>query len=705
MVGIKVPGNFPEREYGHCILGNGIDLLYVDWSGAMSFKDQINGIFGYWYKLDRKSSLVGDPLPLFRVKYCLVSESGPVEIATSRQNFDPKIAVLTSSITATPFKFDVRSFLTQTHLFILEFKFEKFPENGEICFALDDNRITYTRKIIDSLSHPVKYSTNGKKIIAEFQQTGPCGFTGIAVMDVVVDEGETEISKETRNFPYLTSGVFIRVKHLKDGSTIYCIVCAMDNKDSQDYKEKVFETIEDFREKTFHKVYTSHTAFWKNYIEKSEVNIAQDIDYLYYLSLYLLKAVQFPTGAMIPSSVFPNNHGCLVYWDALFDMVGLLKNNRFSEARKIAEFWLMGLEKARENAKLLGFDGAYYGWATDFYGCDHRALNTNQVHFNGDISLCCWKFFEYTGNTEYLRKIFPVMKETIDFLISGYVENSDGVMRVKSCESLDESSYERVADTWTTSLIIKGIENIIKAANILGERIPLDTYQKIHDGLSAGLERNCKNGILFSNGNYGSLNAGSILSLIVLDEIKKVDYMKTFKRFVRDTREQLGLGWGHSSRMRCLIFPWVEFMSTIFLSRQANPDALQHIKKAIRATNSFGGFAEYIWIHRLISRQWYVSAHGTFLWAVADMLLNSDSDKIILFAGFPVDLIKEGMGFKNFVIQDSVFVSCTARKKEVSVDIFNQGEKQLRKILFFRDNKVQLNIKPGEEKHLTLKIS
>ncbi|MCM8764915.1 MAG: hypothetical protein NC830_06130, partial [Candidatus Omnitrophica bacterium] len=59
---IKVPGNFPEREYSHCLLGNGVDLLYVDWSGAMSFKDQINGIFGYWYKLDRKGSVSWDPL-------------------------------------------------------------------------------------------------------------------------------------------------------------------------------------------------------------------------------------------------------------------------------------------------------------------------------------------------------------------------------------------------------------------------------------------------------------------------------------------------------------------------------------------------------------------------------------------------------------------------------------------------------------------
>lgn len=705
MAGIKVPGNFPEREYGHCVLGNGVDLLYVDWSGSMSFKDQINGIFGYWYKLDRKNSPYGDPVPLLRVKYCLVSGAGPVEIATSTQDFDPSTAVLSSSITAEPFRFIVKSFLTQNHLFVLEFKFQEFPEDGEICFALDDNRITYTRKYVDRLSNPVRYSTNGKRIIAEYQQTGTCKFSGIGVMDVITtDKGETEISNQGRNFPYLASNIFIRLKGLKNGSTVYCVTCVMDDMDSQDYREKVFQTVEEFRKKTYKEIFKNHTTFWQNYMNKSEVNISHDIDYLYKTSMYLLKAVQFPTGAIIPSSVFPNNHGCLVYWDAFFDEMGFLRNNKFTEAKKIAEFWLLGLEKARKNAKSLGFQGAYYGWATDFYGYDQRALSTNQVHFNGDISLCCWKYFQYTGDIEYLKRAFPVIKETIDFLISGYIEENNGVMQVKPCESLDESPYNRTSDTWTSCVIIKGIESIINAADILGEKIELETYKKIHKGLTSAIERNCKDGILFSHKDFGSLNTGSILSLIMLDGIKNADYMKTFNRYVDDTQEQIGLGWGHSSRMRCLIFPWAELIAAVFLSKQENPDAYYHIDRAIKATNSFGGIAEYIWIHGLISRQWYVSAHGTFLWAIAEMLAYSDFEKIVLFSGLPDDLIKDGVSFKNISIQGNALVSCRVKKDEISVSIINQGDKELKKYLYFRGNKVQINLQPDEEKNFTLRI-
>ncbi|MCM8764916.1 MAG: hypothetical protein NC830_06135, partial [Candidatus Omnitrophica bacterium] len=642
---------------------------------------------------------------LFRVKYCFVAESGPVEIANSRQNFDPSTAVLTSSIDAEPFKFNVRSFLTKKHLFVLEFNFQKFPENGEICFALDDNRITYTGKHVNNLSHPMRYSKVGNKLVASFKQAGETGFNGVVVMDVIAqDDVKMEFSNERKKFPYLASGLFLNVKGLKNGSVVYCITCAMDNRDSQDYKKEVFEIIEEFKRKTFKEIYESHIAFWRDYMEKSFISISPDIDFIYYLSLYLLKAVQFPTGAIIPSPVFPNNHGCLVYWDAMFDQMGLLKNNRISEAKKIAKFWLYGLEKAKKNAMSLGFKGAYYGWATDFYGHDHAALSTNQVHFNGDIALCCWKYFEYTGDTQYLKKIFPVMKETIDFLISAYIEDCDGVMRVKSCRSLDESSYDRTGDTWTAAVIIKGIENIIRSANIIGEKIKLETYERIHKRLIEGLEKNCKNGILFSHSNYGRLNVGSILTLTVLDQINGVDYARTFKRFVRDTREKLGSGWGHSSRMRCLIFPWVEMISAIFLAEQCDSNALKHIKKAIRATNSFGGFAEYIWMHGLISRQWYVSAHGTFLWAISEMLAYSDNQRIVLFPGFPDNIIRDGVSFENIVATGNVFISCRVENNRLLTSIVNRADKEVKREVFFREHKITISLCPGKREDFKLKI-
>ncbi|OQB75546.1 MAG: hypothetical protein BWX89_00019 [candidate division TA06 bacterium ADurb.Bin131] len=200
------------------------------------------------------------------------------------------------------------------------------------------------------------------------------------------------------------------------------------------------------------------------------------------------------------------------------------------------------------------------------------------------------------------------------------------------------------------------------------------------------------------------MNTGSILALIMLDGIKNVDYGKTFNRYVDDTQEQIGLGWGHSSRMRCLIFPWAEMIAAVFLSKQGNPDAYHHIDRAIKATNSFGGIAEYIWIHGLISRQWYVSAHGTFLWAIAEMLAYSDSEKIVLFSGFPDDLIKDGVSFKNIAIQDNALVSCRVKKNEIFVSIINQGDKELKKFLYFRGNKVQINLRPDEEKNFTLRV-
>ncbi|MCM8759533.1 MAG: hypothetical protein NC906_07185, partial [Candidatus Omnitrophica bacterium] len=692
----------------YCIVGNGVDLLYIDWSGAMSFKDQVNGNFAYWYKLDRKSAQKSDPLPILRVKYYLISPWGPIEIDDSKQSFDPQTGVLTSAISAQPFLFTLKSFLTEQHLLILEFIFHKFPDDGSICFALDDNRITYTRKFVETLSQPIRYSIENEMIKVEFSHSGSYPFKGIGLLDVVAP-GDAAVKlfdkkneKNTPQFPYLASNTLLQVKNIKNGGRLYCLACVVDNIDTPTYKSAAFESIRNFKKQKYQQIYELNASKWRKITNLSKIKISREIDYLYKLSVYLLKAVQFKTGAIIPSALFPNNHGCLVYWDALFDQIGLLRTNHIEEARKITEFWLLGLEKARENARKLGADGAYYGWATDFYGYDPDALKVNQIHFNGDIALSCWKYYEYTKDTKTLMKVFPVMKETIDFLISYWAEKFESGIRVKSCESLDESSYERISDTWTTALIVKGIDHILCAADILGYSVDKQFYETMRSGLMKGLEMNVKNGILFSHGNFGDLNIGSILSLIILDKVNGVDKMKTFKRFVRDVKEKSGLGWGHSSRMRCRIFPWAEFIAAIFLARNKNPLAQNFLENAIKATNSFGGFAEYIWLHKLISRNWYVSAHGTFLWAITEMLISSQQDTISLFPGFKNNAIKENLSFHNILIEGNIYASSQIKNGKINFSLYNANDFAIIKLIQFRRNILQVEIRPKRKLILTL---
>ncbi len=708
VINIKVPGYFQNREYSYCVLGNGVDLLYLDWSGAMSFKDQINGNFAYWYKLDRKTFQKSDPLPLLRAKYHLISPAGPVEIAGSKQSFDPETGVLTTLISAEPFEFKLRSLLTNNHLFVLEFNFRKFPEGGSVLFALDDNRITYTRKLIDQLSEPVRYSIENSMIKADYRNSGHAPFQGIGLMDVlapacaVVKPFDTLFDKNAPVFPYLAGNVFIQIKNLKKGDALCCVSCLVDSMDSSDFEKVAFDTVRKFKKQGFQKIYTSHRELWKKYSKVSQIHISNDTDYIYRLSKYLLKAVQFKTGAIIPSAVFPNNHGCLVYWDALFDQIGLLRTNHIEEAKKITEFWLYGLEKARENAGKFGAKGAYYGWNLDFYGHDPEALKVNQIHLNGDIALSCWNYYEYTGDMKFLKNVFPVMKETIDFLIYGWIENYEKGIRVKSCASLDESSFERVSDTWTTALIIKGIENIVRAADILGKNIDTGFYRDVRNGLMKTLENNVKDGILFSHSGFGNLNVGTILALIILEKLNGVDKMRTFKKFVNDVKEQSGLGWGHSSRMRCMIFPWAELIASIFLARNKNPLAQKYIENATGATNSFGGIAEYIWLHNLISRNWFVTAHGTFLWAITEMLVCSNGENIVLFPGVRQENIRENLSFKNILIEGNILASCNVKKDKLHLSLYNGNDFVVKRTVCFQNEKKHVEIKPKKRIFLSI---
>ncbi len=281
MIDIKVPGNFPEREYCYCILGNGVDLLYIDWSGAMSFKDQVNGNFAYWYKLDRKHTRKSDPLPILRVKYYLISPWGPVEIDDSKQSFDPETGVLTSVISAQPFLFTVNSFLTEEHLLVLEFVFHDFPDDGSICFALDDNRITYTRKFVETLSRPVRYSIEKKMIRAEFSHSGDCRFRGTGLLDVVapgdaaVKFFDKKTGKSAPQFPYLAGNTLVQVNNVKNGERIYCLACVVDSIDTPAYESVASGAISNFKKQKYQQIYELNTSKWRGITKLSKIKSFQ----------------------------------------------------------------------------------------------------------------------------------------------------------------------------------------------------------------------------------------------------------------------------------------------------------------------------------------------------------------------------------------------------------------------------------------------
>jgi hypothetical protein len=690
---IQVPGRYPDREYGHCLLGNGVDVLYVDWSGAMTFKDHIGGIFGYWYKLDRKAAPQQDPLPLLRVKYCLVSEAGPIEIASSQQSFDPETATLTSEIKGGPFEFTVTSFLTNDHLFVMNLKFDAFPKGGSVYFALDDNRTTYTGKLVETLSEPVRYSVEDGRILARFADKRECPFQGIGVMQVVgPGEGETieaidnvsrpsygsqadksdTAAKRSPLFPYLTSGTLIKVAETRAKSEVTCYTCLVDDVDgsAEGVVRQAVRT-------GYQAVWQKHADGWREYMGTANIGGHPEIDYQYKLSRYVLKAIQYPTGAMVPSPVFPNNHGCLVYWDAMYDQIGFLRNGNAAESEKIARLWIRGLPFARKNAQSICKEGAFFGWTVDFQGNDPFASRVNQVHYNGDIALSCWLHYFYTRDLAYLKSAFPVIKEAIDFLIDAYVEEIAGQMRVRECETLDESAYERTGDTWTTSLIITGIDHIIEAADALSEAIDRDEYLRVRSGLMNALKSNCTNGILHSNAEMGDLNVGSILSLIILGGAKpdEINDTKTYERYLENVMETSGVGWGHSSRMRCEIFPWAELIATAFLAQRGdNARTEEHIERAMHTTNSFGGFAEYLWAHGAISRQWYASAHSTFLWALSEMMVTTRGDEILIFPGTPPDW--HTLSFRDIVQPGNIRVSAEMKDGKVSCVTLTNADKE-----------------------------
>jgi hypothetical protein len=115
----------------------------------------------------------------------------------------------------------------------------------------------------------------------------------------------------------------------------------------------------------------------------------------------------------------------------------------------------------------------------------------------------------------------------------------------------------------------------------------------------------------------------------------------------------------------------------------------------MHTTNSFGGFAEYLWAHGSISRQWYVSAHSTFLWALSEMLVTTRGDEIILFPGAPPDW--HTLSFNDLVLPGNIRISAEMKEGKVSrIAVTNADKEDIVKTVRFRNWERTIRLSPGQ---------
>ena len=689
---------FRERQYFPMLLGNGIDTVLIDWGGSMRACDKgLEHIERNWYKSDRRNN-DGKLLPFFFTSYLLTYRREQHLIRESDQEFDPFKAVLHSKVQAAGFEVEIDTFLTNDHLLVQHFTFNQIPaDDPETGLELILSR---PEKEVTGAHYAFEITDTGKTLQAKCNYEEQSGLAFLLCSD---QNCHGEVKAETGSLTW--NGAVLKVENIREGSTLtsYCFVG--DNHDYHNLEESAEIVKSKIRESGYENILRKHVKNWRHYHQQSSIKTGNEAtDYLIALSNYLLKVYQNPVSGGVPAGLYPLMWQGKVFWDSFFFHEALLRGNHVDEAEKLSLFWLKTLPQARKNATLWkrkygSGEGARYGWCTDHQGRCELITEIRELHNNPIVALMAWNQFRYTRNREMLKTLFPVMKESIDFMLSCAVVEENEKAYIINCEGVDESTRNHNRnDSWTAGAMIAALSALLQAARELRMELP-GRYSNILNKLLLGLEDNHdKEGVLRSSLNSSSVNFGSMIYLLL------PEYPSA-----RKTMEEL---WTHRGKYcsvcqigtprqdaRCV--PWFQSWSAAIWAQLHDKRANEWLSECQNNTNCFGALPEQVRPDGSLYKHWMGTAHASFLMAVYRMLVNVSGESIQL--GFALPEAWRNARFSNVRLKNGLLISCCLKQGELdSLQIENPSDRQVSCKIEFgpaikaKTKKQELILGPGE---------
>lgn len=652
------------KTYYPMFLGNGLDGVLIDWSGAMSFMGSYDGTYCYWYKSDRRDRH-DCILPLIRSKYALAlnGDHATKFLHSYSQRFDPRIATLQTQVvygvSLGLVSLEVTTFLIENHTLVEHYRIKSKPA-GKLGLALfiSNERIFYREGF--ALCGPEHVSCQSEpenhRALLKYRYAKTAGQAAIYLEGLEKKAVKFWANDGGGKQQFCSAG--INIENAEQGFEFTKYVTLVDNLDARQYASLCDEIQRKVSSKGYALIRKEHRENWLNYFKCSEVRLPDPLlEYEYHLSRYLIKAIQNPLSGSIPTGLFPGAHQGRAFWDGCAGTEALLKCNNIRESRRKVTFWKNILPQSRNYARKLGQKGARTGWAVDNNGKDPDVLRHTQYWNNGMVVLDCWNYFNYSGDKKTLRVLFPVIKENLDFLIAAAVEERGGKYAVKAIRSIDESA-PKGNESWNITVIIRSIECLVKAAEILGKDIDQQGYMKLKDGLNDVLKRNYQKGVLRSFENAQFLTHGSIFHFLFSPGENAAP---TLKAYVKNCRGREGLSYKPNAFQMSV---WNELMTAVLMARHKVPDCIDLIQHALKHVNYFGGLPEWMIAKNVYTRHWHAAGHFFLVQAINDMLVHSVDDTIRLLPAIPKNWTD--LTCRNIRVQPGILVSMIVKKSKIT---------------------------------------
>ena len=653
--------NAGGKRYFPFLLGNGIDCVLVDYSGSMSCNsghlhvEQHQGAVCAWYKSihrDRKNAIA----PLLQADFTLIHGEGEAcEVGPFRQRFEPETAILDTQIEAADFQIGIQSFLTSEQILVEHYTLHNIPENKaavsfNLHFPVAPNSFT---KLSAESSYKFGNRPENGGVNCSYQING---IKGIGMMYTDFPMVKKDISKGRGR---------ILLSHLKKGDSFTRYLILMDEKDTPYYKRAIDEKLDKIKKTSYGNILKSHQGEWREYYKQSSISLPdKNLEYLYHLSLYLIRANQNPKTGLISLGNYPIlwSGGVSDAFDLFFPHRALLGANKMKEAEALIDGYRKAIPIARDYADKLDCKGAYFPWFMNYKGESLNFIHPKEhpmieKHNNGCMVMEVWNQYLYSGDMTVLKKYWCLIKETTDFLLSSIVSENEKTAFIRRGEGADESA-PRINDSSHLFTTIKSLEALVQAAGILNKKIA-ESYSKTLEKLKRGVKGNYRNGILLPYKGADTINTS--MFTFYLFNLPEGIAEKNIEKALKECKGQLGLT--SQGNYRNLIWPWAEWQASIALSHMKDKRAFDHLCNGAECSSSLGAFPEKIRPDGFPINYWFLTAHGTYVWAVNSMLAHSSGDKVRILPGIPDEW--RDLEFENLRLSSGMLVSLKMKNGKI----------------------------------------
>ncbi|MFA6100824.1 MAG: hypothetical protein WCV67_14015 [Victivallaceae bacterium] len=679
-----------SKPYFPMLLANGVDSMLIDWSGSIRACDKgLEHVDRCWFKADRRKGDGDSALcPLLFTGYMLTLDGEQHLIRDFEQRFDPCRAVLHTSAEAAGFKFKVTTFLTVDHLLVEHFEFIAVPAgDAAVEFVLsrpegDEPEVEYEFARDDYSGMTARYASSA--------------WSGIAMLLTDPPATAGQIGAEGGRLAWRGGRISVRNIRPKMQFTQYLFVG-----DTLDYDEpaRAAETIRNkITSMNYAGILREHATAWNSYQRRSSIRTGNpDIDYLYTVSNYLLKAHQHPVDGSTPTGMYPWLWQGKIFWDSFFMHEAFLRNNKMAEAEKLSLFNLKILPQARRNAELWKQkygrgDGARYGWCTDRQGRCNHLLEIDEFHNNAVVAVAAFNQFRFTGDHAQLQTLFPVIRDAVDFIVSyGIREDTDSAVIV-NCEGVDESTRcRRGNDTWTAGATIKALGCLIESAQILNVGIS-PQYERILRKMELGLKANHDPaGLLLAAQGANSSSFGSMIFLL---NPEYESARRTMTGLWRNRGRFVDVCRCGCPRQDARNVPWFQAWAAAIWASLGDPrKASAYLDACCKNTNRLGGLPEQVRPDGSLYKHWMATAHASFLTALSRMAVNVYADTVQIGAGIPDSW--PDCSVRNLRVEQGLSISYSLKNSVLRhLRIVNSGSKALTfKLSFGRNVKLEASFR------------